>query len=178
MLYKICEQCGEEYRVHAYRYNKSKYCSVKCLNKSKIGHTPWNKGLTKNDDKRLMSISKQASKQLKREYANGTRDRNTITRKANEFLKERTKKRFENGNYKKCIGKRGYTIAQTPDGQVYEHHLVWQKHNGDIPLCHVVHHINGDKTDNRLENLQCMPEIEHLQLHDKERQRDDNGRYL
>ena len=48
----------------------------------------------------------------------------------------------------------------------------------DIPKDYVIHHINSDKTDNRLENLQCMPEIEHLKLHDKMRERDDRGRFL
>lgn len=40
------------------------------------------------------------------------------------------------------------------DGQVFEaHRLVWIWHNGEIPVGHVVDHINGDPSDNRIENL-------------------------
>lgn len=43
----------------------------------------------------------------------------------------------------------------------YEHRLVWEAANGPIPDgCHV-HHINHDRTDNRLENLELLPGREH-----------------
>ena len=61
---------------------------VKC---SQRGHVPWNKGLTKHTDRRLMNISKSTSKQMKREYKLGIRDKNKITRKANEKTRQLVK---------------------------------------------------------------------------------------
>ena len=37
-----------------------------------------------------------------------------------------------------------------------EHRFVWMKAYGDIPEGMVIDHINEDKGDNRLENLQCI----------------------
>ena len=37
--------------------------------------------------------------------------------------------------------------------QWFEHRWVWTKHNGTIPECMHVHHINGKRYDNRIENL-------------------------
>jgi hypothetical protein len=48
---------------------------------------------------------------------------------------------------------------------VPEHRHVWEQHNGPIPASHHIHHINGNKLDNRIENLQCLPAVEHRALH-------------
>jgi len=42
------------------------------------------------------------------------------------------------------------------------HHIVWRDAGREIPLRHVVIFINGDKTDLRIENLQCISMRENM----------------
>lgn len=42
-----------------------------------------------------------------------------------------------------------------------EHRLVWEQAHGPIPDGWVVHHLNGDKADNRIENLFAVSQEGH-----------------
>jgi len=45
------------------------------------------------------------------------------------------------------------------------HRQIWEDTFGEIPKDHHIHHKNGDFSDNRLENLECLHKNEHHKLH-------------
>ena len=54
----------------------------------------------------------------------------------------------------------GY-YADTLDDRKLLHRAVWEDKNGVIPKFHDVHHINGDRSDNRIENLELIRHDKH-----------------
>jgi hypothetical protein len=79
----------------------------------------------------------------------------------------------------KIVRKGDYFYAVVKDhpnsskfGYVLEHRVVMENHLGRLldPKEHV-HHVNGDRHDNRVENLLVMTEKEHLLEHNKSRSR-------
>lgn len=86
------------------------------------------------------------------------------------------------GGHQKSRGG-GYVAIYLPshpnsnvEGYVMEHRLVMESHIGRyLEKGEVVHHINGDRKDNRLENLQLMTHSEHARLHLQIRNRQRKG---
>lgn len=60
--------------------------------------------------------------------------------------------------------KRGYNKK----GNAKQHRIIMEEHLGrKLNSNEIVHHINGIKTDNRIENLQVMKRSEHSSFHRK-----------
>lgn len=60
--------------------------------------------------------------------------------------------------------KTGYWISTTHP-RIRAHTWVWINSKGDIPKGHHIHHIDGDKSNNCIENLECLVVKEHVGKH-------------
>ena len=50
-------------------------------------------------------------------------------------------------------------------GKIFLHRLIWEANKGSIPKGHHIHHKDGNKLNNAIENLECLSHAEHLRLH-------------
>lgn len=132
---------------------------------SEIGHLKYLLERYRTDT--VYSIAKKASKKITK------RSFNAIHHKLRELI---TKDSVENINEVEAEGKifkakaiSSYLHIWIPKERVYYplHHWVWEQHYGDIPTGYHIHHINGNRLDNRIENLQLMLARDHLLLHSK-----------
>lgn len=60
------------------------------------------------------------------------------------------------------IGIRNPNHPRATNGYVLEHILIWEKeHDKPLPKGWIIHHLNGNKTDNRIVNLAALPVRKH-----------------
>ena len=60
----------------------------------------------------------------------------------------------------------GYIYIKIGDKWILEHHYIWCKENEcSVPEGFVIHHIDGNKCNNVIENLECMSRSRHAKLH-------------
>jgi len=81
-------------------------------------------------------------------------------------LRERPKpKPYAEFNGRKfTIGAHGYYRATEGD-RVLMHRAVWEYNRGRIPDDFDIHHIDHDKTNNDIANLECLSKADHARLH-------------
>lgn len=73
----------------------------------------------------------------------------------------------DNDGYVRCSGQQDHPRANGK-GQVYEHILIMERHLGRfIGADEVVHHRNGDRSDNSVENLEVISVGEHHRKHSR-----------
>ena len=65
------------------------------------------------------------------------------------------------------ITKKGYHRVWDAEQKKYrfEHNIVWEKNYGKIPQGMQVHHIDGNKQNNNIENLKLIDALTHKRLH-------------
>lgn len=149
---KICGVCGKESWKR--KDTEYRYCSLRCFGKS----------IQKSNGKCLF-----CEKQLPSRMPNGIQ---FVKRKFcskgcfSEYYSNERSYRWTGGvlssGYKKIRLKR--------NSYQREHRLIMEKHLGrKLRKGEVVHHINHDRKDNRIENLEVMSSSEHTRHHLKER---------
>lgn len=117
--------------------------------------------------KELLSLTKLSRPAILRRLKDAgvkTRNQAEALRFAYKIGKVRILRGTETGQWKGGrIIKRGYVEIRVLGEDKYcpEHRLVWEKAHGEIPEGWIVHHLNGVKDDNKLENLQAMPRKQH-----------------
>lgn len=72
---------------------------------------------------------------------------------------------MQGGYWMLCWTEPGGTKYRPVRRWQFEHRAVWEAANGPIIGGLVVHHVNGIKTDNRIENLRLMRRSDHIALH-------------
>lgn len=78
----------------------------------------------------------------------------------------------ESINYLVYDGKRFYKAAsgyyKSADGK-WMHRYVWERERGEIPADCDIHHIDGNRGNNAIDNLECVPRRSHRKEHTAKR---------
>ena len=130
------------------------------MSKARIGKAPWNKGVPLPEHLkqklRLLYLGTKLAEETKNKISKTMRGMNRGPK---------------NGMWKGGIKRTGKYVYITLTNGIYlcEHRYLMEKFLGRKLLPkEVVHHINGRRDDNRLENLVVMNESEHHSLHSKQ----------
>ena len=148
--------------------------------------TVWNKGLTKETDER---VRKLAMKKVTRVECKCNQC--GITYSVNKFRADKTsycgrecynksfigkgisdKNRFKKGHIAHNLGDRthfdistGYIRTTISGKREALHRHVWREHYEYLPREYIVHHIDRNKLNNKIENLCLMTPQEHSHIH-------------
>ena len=164
-----CRACGARFHLKSCAINKDKgnCCSVACANKMRAidqagAASPKWKGGPENWDRTGSGEWKDCAgcgihffaKKRKYRYCTVACHHKHVVHKPTPGHRQ--------------VAKTGYIRLTLEDGsRVLEHRWVWeQAHGVKLKSSQHIHHVNGDKTDNRIENLHLFGSAaEHLQHH-------------
>ena len=71
----------------------------------------------------------------------------------------------------------GY-YSLTTNNRTLMHRYVWEKEKGKIPIGFDIHHINGQKADNSIDNLECLSKSDHTRLYSPHNNQYTKGRVI
>lgn len=157
----LCVECGTAFHVIPARVKTAKYCGRKCVNiatgrRSKgneyrkglrpsnafeNGSIPWNKNI------KGIHLSPET------EFKRGIVPINKVTVGT---ISQRNDHNLSLRNFIK--------IAESDIWILYSRYL-WEQAHGEIPEGYIIHHINRDPLDDRLENYEMLTKSEHIERH-------------
>jgi hypothetical protein len=85
---------------------------------------------------------------------------------------------FKNGTVRRRIGTDngdGHLVIKTPAGKKLVHRLLWESVYGSIPEGYELDHINGNRKDNRIDNLRCVTRTQNAQNRHKPHKGNTSG---
>lgn len=151
---KECLVCGIEYQSP---HKKSKYCTHSCYAEARkqglYGKVVW--------------TEEMKSRMSARHSGEG----NPMYGKAGHWLgKARENMRgSKHPRYRGGWIQAGYKFVRDKNREISLQRKIMQEHLGrELTANEVVHHINRNKQDNRLENLQVLTRAEHIEIHRKD----------
>lgn len=141
---KICEYCGKPFFAYPYRQQEAKYCSRNCYHKA--------------TRKTYHVICKYCGRE--REVTPKEKDRqfcNLVC--AHAYKREQPRTPTKN--------RQGYEMVWFTDGSGEKYHrfLMEQQLGRKLKSDEIVHHKDGDRSNNDLDNLEIMSWGEHSALH-------------
>ena len=147
----VCIVCREDFQNYLspseIKEGKGKVCSKEC------------KGIL-NGLQKMRGEYRSCTKCSKNFWAKSSEDRRGCIRKYCSSVCYGNKKKTRK------MSTDGYWMVHTPNGDMKEQRWVMTKHLGrELLPTEIVHHINFDKLDNRLENLQVVSRAEHNTIH-------------
>lgn len=146
---KICEECGKEFLIK-WKYNPNKVCSKVCQY-NKVSRLQKEVALNNNPMKRPEVVEKWKKSVAGKIWKTG--ENHPCWKGGVEI----------NDGYR-LVMKKDHPNAHK--GKVREHRLILEEHLGrELEPGEIVHHINEDRLDNRIENLQLVSRAEHMMIH-------------